>query len=98
MDLKLKDRVVLVTGAGQGIGNAGARRFHDEGAIVYAADINTQQLESLRAEYPGGRMKTIRFDVTSEQSVAGCRRDHAQRRPDRRAFSQRDERQVREQP
>ncbi len=34
MNDRFKDKVIIVTGAGNGIGAAVARRFHGEGAIV----------------------------------------------------------------
>jgi dihydroxycyclohexadiene carboxylate dehydrogenase len=37
---RLKDKVSIVTGAGQGIGRATARRFAAEGAIVIVAEMN----------------------------------------------------------
>ena len=40
MTNKLKDKVALVTAAGQGIGRATAIAFHNEGAKVIATDIN----------------------------------------------------------
>lgn len=70
MDLKLKDRVVLITGAGQGVGRAGVTRFLEENAIVYAADVNREQLARLQQEYPADRLKTLYFDVTDEKCVA----------------------------
>ena len=36
----LRDKVVIVTGAGQGIGKATAIRFSEEGAKVIIADLN----------------------------------------------------------
>ncbi len=35
---RLQDKVSIITGAGQGIGAATARRFGQEGAIVVIAD------------------------------------------------------------
>jgi len=37
--MRLKDRVVVITGAGSGIGRACAREFAKEGARVVVADI-----------------------------------------------------------
>ncbi len=37
---RLTNKIVLVTGAASGIGEAIARLFHDEGATVVLSDIN----------------------------------------------------------
>ena len=42
MTSRLKDKVALVTAAGQGIGKATAIAFHNEGAKVIATDINAK--------------------------------------------------------
>ena len=39
----LKDRVAIVTGAGSGIGRAGAELFAREGARVVVAEINQER-------------------------------------------------------
>jgi 3-oxoacyl-[acyl-carrier protein] reductase len=61
------DRVVLVTGAAQGLGLAMARRFLDEGAIVMIADLNPTALEAAFAqlgEHSGARLRADVVDVT----------------------------------
>ena len=49
---KLKNKVALVTAAGQGIGKATAIAFHNEGAKVIATDINDKTLSELNKNYP----------------------------------------------
>lgn len=70
MDLKLKDAVVLITGAAQGIGRAGVTGFHQEGCLVYAADVNRAALQQLADEYPNRRVRPLYFDVTDDATVA----------------------------
>ena len=50
MQIDLSGRVVLVTGAGRGIGRTIATTFHDEGAHVVALDLDPAALEALREE------------------------------------------------
>ena len=40
--MRLKGKVAVVTGAGQGMGRAIAQRFADEGATVVAVDLNEE--------------------------------------------------------
>ena len=47
MKKRLEKKKVLITAAGQGIGKATAKAFHNEGATVYATDINEQTLKAV---------------------------------------------------
>lgn len=46
----LKDRVAIITGAGQGLGRAVAREFAEEGCAVALVDINLRTLGETEAE------------------------------------------------
>ena len=50
MDLGLKDKVVIVTGAASGIGKAIAIAYANEGAKLALADINLEGLKTLQKE------------------------------------------------
>ncbi|MGO9078723.1 MAG: 3-oxoacyl-ACP reductase [Streptosporangiaceae bacterium] len=63
---RLQDRVVVVTGAGSGIGLASARRMAAEGARIVAVDIDAEAGKAA-AEQTGGTF--IAADVTSEDQV-----------------------------
>ena len=61
MTKRLKDKNILVTAAGQGIGKATAIAFHNEGANVIATDINDKTLEVLNKEYPNIKIQKIQL-------------------------------------
>lgn len=64
----LKDKVILITGAGSGIGRACAVRAAAEGAKVVATDINEEsakQTADIIAQ-AGGEAFSMRHDATSE--------------------------------
>lgn len=66
---RLKNKRVLVTAAGQGIGRAAALAMAAEGAEVFATDINSEGLAHLKSEATG-RLEAFELDVRSEASVA----------------------------
>lgn len=66
--MKLKDKVSIITGAGQGIGEAYARRFAQEGAKVVVADINQEKGRAVAASIGSGAMFE-RVDVSSEDDT-----------------------------
>ena len=68
---RLKNRTAIITGAGQGIGAAIARRFADEGATVAIAELNAASGEAMAAELSaqGHRAIAVQTDVADAQSV-----------------------------
>ena len=56
--MRLKDKVAVVTGAGQGMGRAIARRFAAEGATVVAMDLNLQAAQETVAGGNGVAMQS----------------------------------------
>jgi 3-oxoacyl-[acyl-carrier protein] reductase len=63
--MRLKDKVSIITGAGQGIGEAYAIRFAKEGAKVVVADINEEKGRAV-AQAIGGDAVFEPVDVSSE--------------------------------
>ena len=63
---RLQDRVVVITGAGSGLGLASARRMAAEGARIVAVDIDAAAGE-LAAKETGGEFVTV--DVADEEQV-----------------------------
>ncbi|MBS0421146.1 MAG: SDR family oxidoreductase [Proteobacteria bacterium] len=66
---RLKNKIALVTAAGQGIGRASAELFAKEGARVIAVDINPKTLASLSG------METRQVDLTDAAAIEALSRD-----------------------
>jgi NAD(P)-dependent dehydrogenase (short-subunit alcohol dehydrogenase family) len=66
-----KDKVVLITGAGKGVGRALALEFGSRGAIVAANDISPINVEPVVAEIvaSGGKAKAYIEDVAKKVGV-----------------------------
>lgn len=69
MDLKLRDQVILVTGASRGLGAEMALELAREGAHVVAAARTVGSLEKVAAQ-GGGRISIIEADMTDDASIA----------------------------
>ena len=65
---RLKNKRILVTAAGQGIGRAAALTMAAEGADVFATDINPEGLAQLKSEATS-TLEIFELDVRSEASV-----------------------------
>ena len=59
------DKVVIVTGAGSGIGEATARRFSQEGAFVVLSGRNKSKLEKVALDLPADKTLVAVADVSS---------------------------------
>ena len=64
--MRVKDKVVMITGAGSGIGRATAVLFAREGAILHLSDIDEQGLRETSDQIREGRdrVTSARLDVT----------------------------------
>ena len=69
--MEVKDQVAIVTGAGQGIGEATAHCLAREGASVVAVDLNlaTGAATASAIQEAGGRARFIQGDVTRADEV-----------------------------
>ena len=65
-DMSLKDKTILITGAASGLGKAWAKKFNDEGAKVFACDIEEAGL--LELEKLGITVSLV--DVSSPEEIS----------------------------
>lgn len=72
--MRLRDKVILVTGAGSGMGRVATRMFAEQGAKVVAADVAAGSLEGTLAEVGEEHREAILplvGDVTKSEDVRG---------------------------
>jgi len=69
--MRLKDKVAIVTGAGQGIGRAYANRFAREGAKIVVAEINEEigRRTADEVKKAGSEALYLKTDVANEDST-----------------------------
>ncbi len=73
MDLGIKGRAAIVTGASRGIGRETARQFLEEGARVMICGRNAETIEKSRADLAkqtGGEVHAVAADMTKEADIA----------------------------
>ena len=71
--MRLKDKVAIITGAGQGIGLAYTERFLDEGAKVVMAELHTERGQIGEASVKGrGEAVFVETDIANPASAQAC--------------------------
>ena len=66
--MKLNNKISVVTGAGQGMGRAMVQHFVEQGAIVYAVDVNAAALDET-VKGLAGKAHAVVCDITNEVAV-----------------------------
>jgi len=68
---RFKDKVVIVTGAAQGVGEAIARRLAQEQAAVGILDIQVDKAKAVASDIglTNGKAMAVEMDITDSSSV-----------------------------
>lgn len=65
----IQDKVVLITGAADGIGAAAAKRFYDEGAKLVIADLDKERLANTAEQFDSSRVLAQIVDISDPKQV-----------------------------
>ena len=68
--MRLKDKVILVTGGYTGIGKAIVERCLKEGANVLANGLRDEKAEAIKTKYPDDNLAIYTQDITAEGAAA----------------------------
>lgn len=70
--MRLKDKICIITGSGNGIGKTTAFKFAEEGAKVAVCDVNLESVEATVREITdkGGEALGFKVDVTNKEDIA----------------------------
>ncbi|KAA5971427.1 SDR family NAD(P)-dependent oxidoreductase [Pantoea sp. M_9] len=66
---RFADKVVVITGAGSGIGAASAQRFAAEGASVVLVGRTEEKLQKVKEDLPAGKHLVVPCDVSDAEQV-----------------------------
>ena len=70
LDMDIKDRVIVVTGAASGIGKSLVKIFYKHGAKhVVSADVNIVGIKEVAKEYPIYTSNSLRFYRSTNRSL-----------------------------
>lgn len=71
LQMRLKDKVAIITGAAQGIGRAITKRFAEEGATLVLCDVNREGIKQLSEELTEKKVSNLAspLDVSNSADV-----------------------------
>jgi short-subunit dehydrogenase len=75
----MEGKVVVITGASSGIGEALARRFHRAGAFLVLAARRIERLKMLEQELGGNGILSVETDVSKEEDCRGLVKQASER-------------------